>query len=105
MSPAASRTKQARNTTAPTRSGRDMARADTARRQGREPQHMNRTAVFVMFAFIGCVIAFASALPAARSARSATAIDLVAADRSGEVPLHWVARAVSEMPFLLPGGR
>ncbi|PWS38028.1 hypothetical protein DFH01_01580 [Falsiroseomonas bella] len=62
---------------------------------------MNRTAVFVMFAFIGFVIAFAAALPAARSA---TPLELVAADRAGEVPLHWVGRAMAEMPFLLPGG-
>lgn len=63
---------------------------------------MNRTAVFVMFAFIGFVIAFAAALPAARSG---TPIEVAAADQAGEVPLQWIGQALSEIPFLPPTGR
>jgi hypothetical protein len=62
---------------------------------------MNRTAILVTFAFIGFVIAFASALPAARSGPMGG----TAASGHSEVPLHWMARAFSTQPFMPPPPR
>lgn len=63
---------------------------------------VTRSAVFLLFAFLGALLAFATALP---SARSAPPVQVAAADASGEVPLAWIAEAMAAMPFMPPAGR
>lgn len=63
---------------------------------------MNRVAIICLFAFLGFLMAFAHAAP---KVRAEAPLAMAAADTAGEVPLAWVARAISEMPFLLPMGR
>jgi hypothetical protein len=64
---------------------------------------MQRSVIFALFAFLGFLMAFAMQLPTARSAQPPVAV--AAADQLGEVPLHWISRALSEMPFIIPPGR
>ncbi|WP_137180500.1 hypothetical protein [Roseomonas sp. AR75] len=59
---------------------------------------MNRTAILLTFAFIGFMIAFASAMPATRPGAAATAA-------GEEVPAQWMARALSARPFMPPAPR
>ncbi|WP_270937538.1 hypothetical protein [Falsiroseomonas oryzae] len=61
---------------------------------------MRRSAAIVLFAFLGFLFAFAGALPAARSG-----MPPAPAPAGHDVPLEWVARALAEMPFIIPGGR
>jgi hypothetical protein len=82
------------------RSAGETGPDQTGRRQGKDTIAMTRTAILATFALIGFVIAFATALPAARSG---TPVEMAAADRSGEVPLNWVGGALADMPFLTPG--
>jgi hypothetical protein len=63
---------------------------------------MNRRAIFVMFAFLGFAIAFAAAMPAARSG---TPAPVAAPATTFEVPLAWIAEALAQMPFILPVSR
>jgi hypothetical protein len=58
---------------------------------------MRRTTVFVLFAFLGFLFAFAAALPTARSAAPAPAVQ--------EVPGDWVAKALASRPFMPPAPR
>jgi hypothetical protein len=51
-------------------------------------------------ALAAAALAFAAPTP---PARSATPVEMRAADRSGDLPLHWVQQALSDMPFLTPG--
>jgi hypothetical protein len=84
--------------------GETWARQTSARgrRKGRLApgvRAMNRTTLFVMFAFIGCVIAFAATLPGARSGTPGAAL------HHGEAPLYWMARAASATAFMPPPPR
>ncbi|PWS38027.1 hypothetical protein DFH01_01575 [Falsiroseomonas bella] len=57
---------------------------------------MRRTTVFVLFAFLGFLFAFAAALP---SARSAAPQPVPVAEH---VPADWVAQALASRPFMPP---
>lgn len=63
---------------------------------------MNRIVIVCLFVFLGFLMAFAHAAPKAGAGAPAA---MAASDTAGEVPLAWIARAISEMPFLLPMGR
>jgi di/tricarboxylate transporter len=63
---------------------------------------MNRVVIICLFVLLGFLMAFAHAAP---KARAGAPVAMAAADIAGDVPLAWVARAISEMPFLLPMGR
>ncbi|WP_170985147.1 hypothetical protein [Roseomonas sp. AR75] len=58
---------------------------------------MRRTTVFVLFAFLGFLFAFVSALPSARSAAPSPA--------TAEVPAEWMAKALASRPFMPPASR
>lgn len=57
---------------------------------------MRRTTVFVLFAFLGFLFSFVSALPSARSAAPQPA------PVAEHVPAEWVAKALASRPFMPP---
>jgi hypothetical protein len=64
---------------------------------------MNRRAAFALFACLGCVLAFATAMP---SARSGTALHKATQPEAGlPVPMAWIASAVAAAPFMPPPAR
>jgi hypothetical protein len=55
---------------------------------------MRRPVIFILFGFLGFLLALVAALPPARSAGTAPAFT--------EVPVEWLAKAMSGRPFFPP---